>query len=92
MSYGMPAHRYLSLGAERVDLPATLESLASLGIQKLLVEGGGMIIAEFLRLALVDELTILYRSLDLRRSRCTQPGGWGRLFPDAGTALESCFG
>ncbi len=46
------------LGVERVDLPAMLESLTGLGIQKLLVEGGGMIIAEFLRLALVDELTI----------------------------------
>jgi 2,5-diamino-6-(ribosylamino)-4(3H)-pyrimidinone 5'-phosphate reductase len=42
----------------RVDLAAMLDSLHCLGIRKLLVEGGGTIIAEFLRLGFVDELTI----------------------------------
>jgi 2,5-diamino-6-(ribosylamino)-4(3H)-pyrimidinone 5'-phosphate reductase len=46
------------LGSERVDLPAMLESLYCLGIRKLMVEGGGTLIAEFFRLGLVDELTI----------------------------------
>jgi 2,5-diamino-6-(ribosylamino)-4(3H)-pyrimidinone 5'-phosphate reductase len=46
------------LGGQRVDLTATLESLADLGIRKLLVEGGGTLIAEFFRLGVVDELMI----------------------------------
>jgi len=46
------------LGDERVDLPATLESLAGLGVRSVLIEGGGTIIAEFLRQRLVDEMTI----------------------------------
>ncbi len=43
---------------ERVDLASMLEALHELGIRKLMVEGGGTIIAEFFRLGLVDELTI----------------------------------
>ena len=46
------------LGEEQVDVSAVLESLFDLGIRKLMVEGGGTLIAEFFRLNLVDELTI----------------------------------
>ncbi len=46
------------LGEEQVDISAVLESLYDLGIRKLMVEGGGSLIAEFFRLNLVDELTI----------------------------------
>lgn len=46
------------LGEEQVDVSAVLESLYDLGIRKLMVEGGGTLIAEFFRLNLVDELTI----------------------------------
>lgn len=45
-------------GGERVDLTETLETLHRLGVRKLLVEGGGTLLAEFFRLGLVDELTI----------------------------------
>ena len=45
-------------GEARVDLPAALSSLAELGIRRLLVEGGGTIIAECFRLGLVDEVTV----------------------------------
>jgi 2,5-diamino-6-(ribosylamino)-4(3H)-pyrimidinone 5'-phosphate reductase len=45
-------------GGERVNLPEVLETLHRLGVRRLLVEGGGTIIAEFFRLGLVDELTI----------------------------------
>ena len=41
-----------------VDLSTVMESLYSQGIHKLMVEGGGTIIAEFFRLGLVDELTV----------------------------------
>ena len=46
------------VGEARVDVSAVLESLHSQGIRKLMVEGGGTIIAEFFRLGLVDELTL----------------------------------
>jgi 2,5-diamino-6-(ribosylamino)-4(3H)-pyrimidinone 5'-phosphate reductase len=45
------------VGEENVDLSAALASLYDQGIRKLMVEGGGTIIAECFRLGLVDELT-----------------------------------
>jgi 2,5-diamino-6-(ribosylamino)-4(3H)-pyrimidinone 5'-phosphate reductase len=46
------------MGDQRVDCSAMLESLYDQGIRKLMVEGGGSMIAEFFRLALVDELML----------------------------------
>ena len=43
---------------ERVDLEAAFEFLHQAGIQAVLVEGGGTLIAELFRLGLVDELSI----------------------------------
>jgi 2,5-diamino-6-(ribosylamino)-4(3H)-pyrimidinone 5'-phosphate reductase len=43
---------------KQVNLQAMLESLQGLGIRRLMVEGGGTLIAEFFRLGFVDELTI----------------------------------
>jgi len=45
-------------GEERVDLPFVLESLHQLGVRNLLIEGGGTLIAELLRLGFVDELMV----------------------------------
>lgn len=45
-------------GEKRVDLVQSLETLRLLGIQTLMVEGGGTLIAEFLRLGLADELRV----------------------------------
>ncbi len=42
---------------ERVDLPKALHTLKEIGIDHLLVEGGGTLNFELLRLGLVDELT-----------------------------------
>jgi 2,5-diamino-6-(ribosylamino)-4(3H)-pyrimidinone 5'-phosphate reductase len=47
-----------AMGQERVDLEAVFRSLYEVGIRSVLVEGGGTLIAELLRLGLVDELTI----------------------------------
>ena len=47
-----------AMGEERVDLIAVFRSLHEAGIRSVLVEGGGTLIAELLRLGLVDELTI----------------------------------
>lgn len=44
--------------APRVDLAAALATLKAHGIQRLMVEGGGTLIFELLRLGLVDELTL----------------------------------
>ncbi|MFZ5879568.1 MAG: dihydrofolate reductase family protein [Chloroflexota bacterium] len=44
--------------AARVDLTLALETLHSLGVQRLMVEGGGTLNFELLRLGLVDELTM----------------------------------
>ena len=46
------------MGELRVDCKAMLASLYELGIRKLMVEGGGTMIAEFFRLGLVDELML----------------------------------
>ncbi len=46
------------MGSSTVELKRVMDSLAGMGIQDLLVEGGGTLIAEFFRLGLVDELHI----------------------------------
>jgi 2,5-diamino-6-(ribosylamino)-4(3H)-pyrimidinone 5'-phosphate reductase len=45
-------------GEGRVDLVAAFNTLAELGIQRVLVEGGGSLNFELLRLGLVDELNV----------------------------------
>jgi 2,5-diamino-6-(ribosylamino)-4(3H)-pyrimidinone 5'-phosphate reductase len=50
--------RVFVLGDTRVDCTAMLDSLYEQGIRKLMVEGGGTMIAEFFRLGLVDELML----------------------------------
>ena len=47
-----------TIGDQRVDCNAMLASLYDQGIRKLMVEGGGTLIAEFFRLDLVDELML----------------------------------
>lgn len=46
------------LGEARVDLPAALAQLKALGIERLMVEGGGTLNFELLRLRLVDEVLV----------------------------------
>jgi 2,5-diamino-6-(ribosylamino)-4(3H)-pyrimidinone 5'-phosphate reductase len=46
------------MGDKRVDCIGMLTSLYNQGIRKLMVEGGGTMIAEFFRLELVDELML----------------------------------
>jgi 2,5-diamino-6-(ribosylamino)-4(3H)-pyrimidinone 5'-phosphate reductase len=47
-----------TMGDQRVDCNAMLASLFDQGIRKMMVEGGGTLIAEFFRLDLVDELML----------------------------------
>ena len=46
------------VGDARVDLPAALAQLKELGINRLMVEGGGMLNFELLRQRLVDQLMV----------------------------------
>ena len=43
---------------ERVDLASALETLSTLGLKRVMLEGGGTLIAEFIRLGLADELQV----------------------------------
>jgi len=43
-------------GVDKVDLPALLDELGNMGIQRLMVEGGGTLIEGLFRSGLVDEL------------------------------------
>jgi len=43
-------------GEDKVDLPVLLDELASLGIRRIMVEGGGTLIEGLLRAGLVDEI------------------------------------
>jgi 2,5-diamino-6-(ribosylamino)-4(3H)-pyrimidinone 5'-phosphate reductase len=45
-------------GEKRVDLVKALETLHQLGVNRLMVEGGGTLNSELLRLGLVDELSV----------------------------------
>jgi 2,5-diamino-6-(ribosylamino)-4(3H)-pyrimidinone 5'-phosphate reductase len=46
------------VGAQRVDLPATLATLKKAGVGRLMVEGGATLNFEILRLGLVDEVRL----------------------------------
>lgn len=46
------------MGEKRVDLAQSLEMLSALGIRTVLLEGGGTLIAECIRLGLADELRV----------------------------------
>ena len=46
------------LGKKRVDLEKALERLYQLGVRRLMIEGGGTLNFELLRLGLVDELSV----------------------------------
>jgi 2,5-diamino-6-(ribosylamino)-4(3H)-pyrimidinone 5'-phosphate reductase len=43
---------------QRVDLPSALETLKELGVNRLMVEGGGTMNFELIKLGLVDEITV----------------------------------
>ncbi len=48
----------LRAGKARVNLEKVLDALGNLGVKRLMVEGGGTVIREFLRLRLADEVKV----------------------------------
>lgn len=69
-------------GKDEIDLPAVLETLADeMGIESLLVEGGGRTIASFFRAGLVDKYTVFVGGLVIGGSDAPTPcdgDGWVR--------------
>jgi 2,5-diamino-6-(ribosylamino)-4(3H)-pyrimidinone 5'-phosphate reductase len=53
-----PGADVLRMGKSRVDLDGALHALRNLGVRRLMVEGGGTIIWEFLKGGLADELKV----------------------------------
>ena len=72
------------LGEQRVDLPGVFETLHDLGMQRVMVEGGGTLTFELLRLGLIDELTVFVAPLVFGgASAPTLAAGPGFPFADA---------
>jgi 2,5-diamino-6-(ribosylamino)-4(3H)-pyrimidinone 5'-phosphate reductase len=72
----------------RVDLPAVLDDLADDGIEKLLVEGGGTLVAALLADHLVDELQLTVAPLVLGGEDAPTPVEGPGLTRDEAIALE----
>jgi 2,5-diamino-6-(ribosylamino)-4(3H)-pyrimidinone 5'-phosphate reductase len=74
--------RVVVAGASRVDLAAALEALAtSMGVERLMVEGGGTLVAALLEAELVDELQLAIAPLLFGGDTAPTPvagRGWAR--------------
>jgi 5-amino-6-(5-phosphoribosylamino)uracil reductase len=53
----------VGVGDHRVDLPGVLADLAARGVRRLMVEGGGSVLAQFLADGLADELDLVVAPL-----------------------------
>jgi 5-amino-6-(5-phosphoribosylamino)uracil reductase len=63
---GLAGVQVLGVGehaGDRVDLPAVLADLAASGVRRLMVEGGGSVLAQFLAEGLADELDLVVAPL-----------------------------
>jgi 2,5-diamino-6-(ribosylamino)-4(3H)-pyrimidinone 5'-phosphate reductase len=75
-------------GRERVDLSASLAAIAELGVERLMVEGGGTLVEALLRAGLIDELQLAVAPLLFGGETAPTPvggAGWPR---DAAIDLE----
>jgi 2,5-diamino-6-(ribosylamino)-4(3H)-pyrimidinone 5'-phosphate reductase len=77
------------LGETRVDLPGALGKLKELGVNHLLVEGGGTLNFELLRLGLVDELQMYLAPLIFGGGRAPTLAGGAGLPRDQAIALHA---
>jgi 2,5-diamino-6-(ribosylamino)-4(3H)-pyrimidinone 5'-phosphate reductase len=81
-------------GKKEVDLPALMDALGTMGIQRVMVEGGGQLIAGLLRAGLVDEIYTFIGNLIIGGSEApTLADGEGFIkeeeFPRL-TLIETC--
>ncbi|MCK5039862.1 MAG: dihydrofolate reductase family protein [Candidatus Aenigmarchaeota archaeon] len=59
--------KVIACGKKQVDLKVLVEELALMGVEKLMVEGGGMLIASMLDLGLVDQVNVAVAPVILGR-------------------------
>ena len=71
--------KVIHAGEEFVDLPILLEKLHELGINRLMVEGGGTLIWGLLSAGLVDELLVFVGNIIIGK-RCTNSGRRHRVY------------
>lgn len=67
------------LGKEKIDLPALMEELYEMGVDRLLVEGGGETISSFFREGLVDRYSVFVGGLVIGGRNAPTPAdgsGW----------------
>jgi 2,5-diamino-6-(ribosylamino)-4(3H)-pyrimidinone 5'-phosphate reductase len=75
------------VGAERVDLQLALRQLAQIGIRSMLVEGGGTLNFELLRLGLVDEVQLYLAPIIFGGASAPTPADGGGLPRDLAIRL-----
>ena len=76
------------LGEQRVDLTEMLGSLYDLGMRSLLVEGGGILIAAFFQLSLVDELSFYIAPRIFGGSTAPTPTDGAGFLPEQSPRLQ----
>jgi 5-amino-6-(5-phosphoribosylamino)uracil reductase len=60
---GLAGVQVVGVGEHRADLPGVLADLAARGVRRLMVEGGGSVLAQFLAEGLADELDVVVAPL-----------------------------
>ena len=66
-------------GKKEVDLAALMDELGTMGIQRVMVEGGGELIAGLIRAGLVDEIYTFIGNLIIGGSECPHACRRGRV-------------
>lgn len=84
-SHGAEVH---ILGERRVDLARALDTLYDLGVRRLMVEGGGTLNFEMLRLGLVDELTLYIAPMVFGGACAPSPADGSGLSREAALLLD----
>jgi 5-amino-6-(5-phosphoribosylamino)uracil reductase len=72
---GLAGVEVVAAGDRRVDLPAVLADLAARGVRRLMVEGGGRVLAQFLAEGLADELDLAVAPLFVGDQGAPRIGG-----------------
>ena len=72
---GVPGVEVIAAGNPGVDLPAVLADLAARGVRRLMVEGGGSVLAQFLAEGLADELDLVVAPLFVGDPAAPRIGG-----------------
>jgi 5-amino-6-(5-phosphoribosylamino)uracil reductase len=72
---GLAGVQVVGVGEHRAGLPAVLADLAARGVRRLMVEGGGSVLAQFLAEGLADELDLVVAPLFVGDPAAPRIGG-----------------